>query len=233
VLGDPSLAEGNYEAKVLLDTNDPDQPTITVPVFLEVGEQTPVRLLSFAADANDLGVRLRWSTTDEFEHAGFHVYRSDGFAGEEVRITDTPLPGADGLYEFEDHQVTDGRNYRYRVADVSRAGRLTFHGPVEVRYQGVAGLTGPVLRQNLPNPFRHATRVRFGLDRDAPVTIRVYSVQGRLVRSLAEAERYPRGFHELEWDGRDGSGQVMAAGVYTVHLQSPGQVLRRKMVLLR
>ena len=35
------------------------------------------------------------------------------------------------------------------IADVDRAGGLTFHGPLTVTYSGAAGLTAPVLRQNL------------------------------------------------------------------------------------
>jgi hypothetical protein len=64
-----------------------------------------------------------------------------------------------------------------------------------------------------PNPVRDGCRFTFVLSRQADVRVRVYSLVGRLVRDLGFR---PAGFgyNEVEWDGRDGSGNLPANGVY-------------------
>ena len=43
--------------------------------------------------------------------------------------------------------------------------------------------------------------------------VRVYNVQGKSVRTLAEG-RFEAGIRVLEWDGRDGSGAAAQPGLY-------------------
>jgi peptidase C25-like protein/flagellar hook capping protein FlgD len=66
-----------------------------------------------------------------------------------------------------------------------------------------------------PNPFDPAgepTKLLFSLNRSAQVTIRVYSVSGRLVRVADfSAQAGPNAF---AWDGRDEAGDPVANGVY-------------------
>jgi flagellar hook assembly protein FlgD len=64
---------------------------------------------------------------------------------------------------------------------------------------------------------------------DADLTI--YNVLGRPVRQVW-AGPLAAGEHRLAWDGRDGQGQPVAAGVYLVRLQVADQIRIRKMVKL-
>jgi flagellar hook assembly protein FlgD len=41
------------------------------------------------------------------------------------------------------------------------------------------------------------------------------------------------GYHEVAWDGRDGSGVPMASGVYFVRMEAPGYSGSVKAVLLK
>jgi hypothetical protein len=227
-----ALDPDTYAAQLLLETNDPSHPVVALPVTLEVESEVPVRLLGLRAESADLGVRLGWETADEVAHLGFHVYRREP-GGEEAEISRSLITGdGTGVYVFEDREVEDGVEYAYRIADLGRGGELTFHGPVTVRYLGASGLARPVLRQNMPNPVRSATTVRFGLPETGPVSLRVYSVHGKLVRELAGSV-YPAGYHELAWDTRDAAGRPVAAGFYTLRLETRGDVLQRKLVVVR
>jgi hypothetical protein len=55
--------------------------------------------------------------------------------------------------------------------------------------------------------------VTFGLSRADRVTVRVYDVSGRLVRTLADRNFTPGNYH-LEWDGTNDGGRQMERGVY-------------------
>ena len=51
------------------------------------------------------------------------------------------------------------------------------------------------------------------------MTLRVFSIEGRLVATLAEGE-FPEGSHTVTWNGRDASGRAVAAGVYFYALEA-------------
>jgi len=70
-----------------------------------------------------------------------------------------------------------------------------------------------------PNPSYATTNVRFDLPEPAEVTLRVFALDGSLVRELAHDTLYPAGRHELQWDGRNDRGQRTGAGVYFVRLK--------------
>ncbi len=82
------------------------------------------------------------------------------------------------------------------------------------------------LEQNYPNPFARvngtaavATTIRYALPQPSHVTIRIYDVLGKLVRTLHEGAR-EAGFHRVQWDGRDAAGKQAAAGIYFYRMQA-------------
>ncbi|MBD3336583.1 MAG: T9SS type A sorting domain-containing protein, partial [Candidatus Eisenbacteria bacterium] len=70
-----------------------------------------------------------------------------------------------------------------------------------------------------PNPFAGATVLRFGLPRQAPVTISVHDPAGRLVRHLKNGV-LGSGWHEVPWDGRNDRGHRTGQGIYFLRLQA-------------
>jgi hypothetical protein len=89
------------------------------------------------------------------------------------------------------------------------------------------------LSQNTPNPFNPATTIGFEVpEGGARVRLRVYDVNGRLVRTLVDGYR-PAGPGSAEWDGTDGDGNSAASGLYFYRLEAPGFAQTKKMVLLK
>ena len=88
------------------------------------------------------------------------------------------------------------------------------------------------LHPNTPNPFNPVTEIRFELPRDESVTLSIYDVRGRLVRTLVGGAR-PAGLHRTRWDGRDERGIPVASGVYLYRLQAGEKAIVRKMVLMK
>jgi pimeloyl-ACP methyl ester carboxylesterase len=83
-----------------------------------------------------------------------------------------------------------------------------------------------------PNPFSDATRVAFTLAAPADVSVRIYSMAGRLVTSLVEGTR-AAGPHAIAWNGRDRTGRRVASGVYQCRLEANGSAETAALVLLR
>jgi hypothetical protein len=83
-----------------------------------------------------------------------------------------------------------------------------------------------------PNPFNPSTTIGFELAMPERVTVRIFDVAGRLVKTLADRV-LAAGPHELRWDGRDERGFVVASGIYFVHFESRNGVTTRKAIMLK
>jgi aminopeptidase N len=93
-------------------------------------------------------------------------------------------------------------------------------------------LNGPVLEPNHPNPFNPTTTIPFLLPEPGPVRLRVYDLQGRLVRQLASGTQ-TAGRHEVVWDGRSDDGRAVASGVYLCRLEAGGVSRNGRLLLAR
>ncbi|MBU2500130.1 T9SS type A sorting domain-containing protein [bacterium] len=104
---------------------------------------------------------------------------------------------------------------------------------------GLSGAPGeeipqkPVLFGNAPNPFNPMTEIRFAVGREpSHACIRIYDLQGRLVRTLLDEVVQP-GIRTVTWRGRTDGGGEAASGVYFYRLEVAGEVFNRKMLLVK
>ncbi len=88
------------------------------------------------------------------------------------------------------------------------------------------------LAQNAPNPFNPRTEIKFSVPTDQDVTLRIYNVEGRLVRTLIQG-RQVAGAHSVMWSGQDDQGGMVASGLYFYRLNTDSGTLTRKMTLLK
>jgi flagellar hook assembly protein FlgD len=84
---------------------------------------------------------------------------------------------------------------------------------------------------NRPNPFSLETRIAFELPRPGHVALEIFSVNGRLIRTLLKENLAPGG-HEIVWDGRDDGGRKVAGGTYFYRLSAPGVAQGRRLIVL-
>jgi hypothetical protein len=82
-----------------------------------------------------------------------------------------------------------------------------------------------------PNPFSGSTQIRLNLPSEVRVSLSIYDVTGRLVRTLADGVM-TAGEHNVEWNGRSASGGQVAAGVYVVRMDVEGRRVTRKLFVL-
>ena len=83
-----------------------------------------------------------------------------------------------------------------------------------------------------PNPFNRDTHIRFSLAEADEITLRVYDVNGRTVRTIAGGFS-GRGMHDLVWDRRDDTGRELASGVYFIGLRTQRHHLTQKVVVVK
>jgi hypothetical protein len=89
------------------------------------------------------------------------------------------------------------------------------------------------LRGNYPNPFGRETTVAYTLGKRQEVTLEVYDVLGRRVRTLVEGTEQRAGLHRLRWEGENRYGSPVGSGVYFLRIRAEGFTATRKMVLVR
>ena len=88
------------------------------------------------------------------------------------------------------------------------------------------------LHQNYPNPFNPVTILRYDLPEDAIVSITIYDVMGRLVKSLVNTTQ-TAGYRSVRWNATNSFGEPVSAGMYIYMIQAGKFTMTRKMVLLK
>jgi len=174
-------------------------------------------------------VELNWEPSPSPDVALYRIYRAIGA---------DPVPGALTLVQsvdnpgWEDPQVLVGA--RYVVSAVDEGGNESN----AVGSDAPTGVDNPVipnrfqLFQNAPNPFNPTTSITF----DVPpggghVSIEIFDVTGRRVRSLLDEDRAP-GTWRVQWDGTTDRGTHASSGVYFYRLRAPRFEQTKRMTLL-
>ena len=91
------------------------------------------------------------------------------------------------------------------------------------------------LLPNFPNPFNPETWIPYQLSEPAAVTLHIYAIDGRLIRTVALGH-HPAGMYQSKsraayWDGRNEVGEPVASGVYFYTLTAGEFTETRKMLI--
>ena len=121
---------------------------------------------------------------------------------------------------------------------VSPAGHDWFLAEIQSGVTGVedlpaAAMTGTDLLPAVPNPFNPRTAIGFRLAAPGRVTLRIFDVSGRLVRTLAAGQAFAAGEHTLVWQGHDDAGQAVSSGLYFSRLETGAGTQTGRMVLTK
>ena len=115
-------------------------------------------------------------------------------------------------------KMNDGlKETRFRV-DIKKAATVSNESEVPVEFS---------LNQNYPNPFNPSTNITFNLPISGDVQLKVYNLAGQLVATLFEGFK-SGGQHSVNWNA-----EGFASGIYVYQLVSNGQVLTKKMTLIK
>ncbi|MBN1349237.1 DUF4434 domain-containing protein [candidate division KSB1 bacterium] len=72
---------------------------------------------------------------------------------------------------------------------------------------------------NYPNPFNSSTTIYVNLQETAGISIKIFNIRGRLVRSLVDYEQFEIGMHHFKWDGCDENNRQLASGIYLLRFE--------------
>jgi hypothetical protein len=191
----------------------------------------PTRMKSFDVTMDGGAAVLRWETSMEVGMQGYDVVRSEEERGRYDAVTKSMVPSSGsasgGSYEYRDETIAANRTYWYKLREVSDDGLGAEYGPYAVTYR----ITNR-LDQNVPNPFNPTTTIAYAIASDNQVSLTIYDVAGRKVRTLVN-ERQKADAYKLVWDGVNDAGSKVASGVYFYKLVAGKFTQTKKMVLLK
>ncbi|MEZ4388284.1 MAG: S8 family serine peptidase [Candidatus Krumholzibacteriia bacterium] len=173
---------------------------------------------------------------------GASVLEGTASVGGWASIADGYVSAAAYGYDVVDVEIsTYGLAPGYHTTDISIVSNDPANPTLQVPIQlTVSGDLTPVedaphafqLVGAQPNPFNPQTTIKYVLPETGLVRLRLYDLQGRLVRTLVDGAQ-AAGLNEARWDGRDGSGRAMASGTYFARLEQGAQRSVKPLVLVR
>lgn len=84
------------------------------------------------------------------------------------------------------------------------------------------------LAQNFPNPFNPSTTIRFGLQKEATVSLRIFNILGQEVATLISNEHMTAGSYNVDFNA-----SKLTSGTYIYQLSFDNQLINRKMLLMK
>jgi hypothetical protein len=144
-------------------------------------------------------------------NAAFRAYR---YTGDHPALKDKDLTAGETITGFDPDYLTPGD--------------ITSSEPVG----GYAASGGDQLAQNYPNPFSYNTSISFDLENGKRVTVVIYDLSGKQVKSLLN-QACPAGTYNLTWDGASDIGNRVPNGMYYYILTADNQKISKKMIYSR
>lgn len=222
------LVEAGLDDIFLYDQGNGNEPP-SAPILL-----SPINGAGNQPGALDLAVLNASDPEGQTLTYGFRVY-ADAELTQVVRTVDGVASGTGSTsWTVAPPLPTGSYWWRAYAADPSIRGVFMPAASFTVS-TSTAVDEGPVAQLELqasPNPAGQEVTIRYVSPRTAQAELRVYDVNGRLVRSLPGA-RWTAGWQETRWDGRDAMGNRVPAGVYAVRLVTPNETRSVRVVRLQ
>ena len=179
-------------------------------------------------EGND--VSLTWSGPQDDDYSYHNVYRQDLTSADPAIVFTT----VDSF--FVDQDVGEAGSWEYWITAVDvNENESDPSGVVSVTLSAWDVNTVPTvyaLEQNYPNPFNPTTTLRYDLPEDATVSVVIYDMMGRQVRTLVSGQA-SAGYHSTLWNATNNRGQSVSAGLYLYTIHAGDFRQTKKMVLLK
>jgi hypothetical protein len=182
---------------------------------------------------NKSQVLLSWSAqgvegSGSYHLNGFRVYRSQDGGNTYTLLSTTALTAT----SYVDVSTQFGAAYVYRVLP------LDDHNNEGLSYSlmtvVIPAAVNSVLvfrnsfNPNSSDPSQNAVPVQYSLLQPGHAWVKIYTLQGEYVATLFD-ENVPQASAQnpylsakTSWNGKNVAGQVVASGVYLIHLEAPG-----------
>lgn len=204
---------------------------------VEKSDPLPVELASLNARLEEDAVRLTWRTLSETGNAGFRIQRKTATAGGTANSATSKSMGWQTIgsvngagtttdpqsYRYVDSSLPfEADNLTYRIAQRDTDGTVTYSEEITVQ----RGVQEVELRGTYPNPARQRATIRYALPRRQVVTVSLYDVLGREVRSVVRGKRDGRHEQTLDVSG-------LPSGTYFLRLRAGSRTVTERMTVVR
>jgi len=128
--------------------------------------------------------------------------------------------------------------YYWSVEVQDLEGEIAYSSVQTFQVDYVMGIDGSMipmefaLLQNYPNPFNPVTTLRYDIPENSHVTITIYDMLGRQVKTLIN-QTQDAGYRSVIWDATNDYGKPVSAGIYLYQIQAGEYISTKKMVLLK
>lgn len=196
------------------------------------GKRTPnptsVELISFTGQLRDGSILLSWIAASDLNNYGYEIERrTEQSKFEKIGfVSRNNVREQQQEYSFADKSIDSGTRYDYRLKQLHTDGSFEYSKTISVA-------SGPVeefrLLNNYPNPFNPNTLIGYELPIRTTVTIKVYDVRGRTVRTLFANQTMNPGKHSISFDAED-----LPSGLYVLRITTgTGWTESQKMLLIK
>jgi hypothetical protein len=196
---------------------------------------------------------FEWSATDDSISLFFSYYDYSGYEESdtislaynvandtltfEAELDFCEMMGDDYYYYYDSLNCYDMFEEDFGMTDIQD---ITLDFWMELSYMGPLAIAGEIalqsgqfkLHQAYPNPFNPSTTLKYEMGSAGPVSIDVFDVNGRKIRSLYTGIQTP-GQHEVRWDAKNDNGRSMSSGVYLFKVNVNGKMHTAKTLLLK
>ena len=189
----------------------------------------------FSFNIENTSITLSWdpSLEDDFQYYGVQVSMDSLF---DTDISEYFTP--DNFYTFNDLEYN--MPYYFRVATMVGQSEWSDYSDfvtatIEFVSTDEENVGIPLvfsLNQNYPNPFNPSTTISYELESDVNVSLNIYDLNGKLIRSLLNKNK-PAGIHSITWYGKTDTGFKAAAGMYFYTMVAGDYISTQKMILLK
>ncbi len=191
-------------------------------VFVDPSNEVPVELTSFSANViNENNVNISWKTATETNNSYFEIYRDNKKV---AQVKGAGTSTEENTYTYTDNNVNSGY-YQYKLFQVDFDGTRKLAGKIEVNVNSTP--SNYSLLQNYPNPFNPTTTIKYSIPNENIVTLKVYDVMGREVKTLVNSKEQA-GLHQINFDAGN-----LASGVYYYRITAGNFTSVKKLILMK
>ena len=227
------LLGGDYKIS-LQDAYNPDNPQSEIPLLEFTGDYEG------AEETYDTVGTVMVALNDNDNEIEIAVSRDSMHVGSDIRPFIYSV--GDENWDYEEYFPNDliaeeGPAYvvNYQFVEGTGAKNIkVLAGPGAIGDEG--GAPRPqkfTLYQNYPNPFNPSTNIVFELPKAQKITVTVYDVTGRKVKTLIDDKVMSAGRNEVTWNGLNQKGNAVSSGLYFYRVSTSDYSKIRKMVLMK
>ena len=223
------LSSGAKLAKLVIRSNDPDEMKVFVPL-------TGTGVGDVVADDPDISIDPASYVFEDVTvgtEASFMMTVSN--VGTSTLSIEEPRISGPGEKHFKivsgtarDLATNDAEVFEIAFAPQSsgrQVAKVTIKSndpdepQVDVVVSGTAIASEVELVQNWPNPFNPSTTIKYSLNKEVWVSLKIYNTLGQQVKELVNAHQ-AAGEKSVVWDGTDQSGHKVSSGIYIYQLRA-------------